>query len=127
MITKEEDDPIYVGIQNPIEVRRALLESSKSLIKVLQENENRRQRRIHKKQLHDNLDRTMREITRLLRLLKSSMPKIKVSTLPKKELPTPIVKKISPTAPIPAPVVHVSQAQHLERELADIETKLNKL
>jgi len=120
-----EEEPIYVGIENPVEIRRTLLESSKNLIKILQENESRRQRRMQKQHLTGELKGTINEITQLMRSLKSQMPKVKMSGLPKKQAVIP-ERKITPIVMKPRPL-HLSQSQKLEKELQDIESKLQRL
>ncbi|MAG15975.1 hypothetical protein CMO88_02845 [Candidatus Woesearchaeota archaeon] len=127
----EKEEPIYVGVENPVEIRRALLESSKSLIKILQENESRRQRREQKHKFVVELKSKIKEINQLIIHLKSELPKIKMSSLPKKAKPepvVPVVKKEIKLLPKPKPKpIRLSEAQELEKELHDIESKLSRL
>lgn len=134
---KEKEEKLYVGIEDPIAIRRALLESSKSLIKILQENENTRQRREQKHRLLAELKNTAKELTRLLAQLKSELPRVKMSSLPKKMKPRMLPTQKPAPKPATAQTVkkpatatrpmHLSEAQKLEKELKDIEDKLNKL
>ncbi len=133
MTAKEE--PVYIGIENPIEVRRALLESSKKLIKILQKGESLRENKRRKQQMMLQLKETMKEIAQLIAQLKSQMPKVRVSSLPRRHAAKPIVhaseiakqagkQPITPPKPRPAPL---TESQKLERELQDIEEKLKRL
>ena len=128
---KEQEDPVYVGLDNPVEIRRALLESSKSLIKILQENESRKHKREQKHKLIMELKETIKELTGLLSELKSQLPKVKISSLPKKPKPVAPVAftKVKNTTPVKLPPrpVHLTEAQKLEKELKDIEDKLGRL
>jgi hypothetical protein len=132
---KENEEPIYVGLEEPVEIRKALLESSKSLIKILQENEGRRRRREQKHRLVADLKETMKELTRLLAELKSVMPKVKIGSLPKKQRAVALLPQKSIAFPkeVKRPVItrpkqmQLTEAQKLENELKDIEEKLNKL
>jgi len=128
----EKEEPIYVGLENPVEIRRALLESSKNLIKILQENESRKQKREQKHRLVAELKEILKDLTQLLGQLRSQMPKVKMSSLPKKFKPAaPVMllkKEIRTFKPLPKPrPIHLSEAQKLENELKDIEDKLGKL
>ena len=125
---KEKEEPVYVGIADPIEIRRALLESSKSLIKILQENESRREKRASKHRLIADFKETMKDLTSLMVQMKSQLPKVRMSSLPKKPKPAPVEASpvVKPHIPKPRPV-HLSETQKLEKELKDIEDKLSKL
>ncbi len=131
------EEPVYVGIENPTEVRRALLESSKNLIKILQNSERLRENKRRKQELILQLKETMREIAQLIAQLKSQMPRVRVSSLPKKHAAKPIVhnketdkaakqaiKQMAPPTPRPVPL---TESQKLERELQNIEEKLKRL
>ena len=126
-----QEDPVYIGIENPSEIRRSLLESSKLLIHILQANERQKERRMRKQELSKELIGKMNEATHLVAQLKSLLPKVKVSSLPKKVKPRPAVNHVeSKHAPIAMPKpkpVHLTEAQKLEQELKDIEDKLDKL
>ena len=127
----EMEDPIYIGIENPVEIRRALLESSKSLIKILQKHENIKQKKLHKHELASEMREKLRELNALMQQLRAELPKVKMSSLPKKQkimlpAPTPLKKGAAKQLPKPKPV-HLTEAQKLEKELHDIESKLGGL
>ena len=125
------EESIYIGIENPIEVRRALLESTKDLIKILQADKILRVKRKEKVQLIGEYKNTIKEITDQIIQLKTHLPKIKMGALPKKikpaspktGAPTEIVKSVTNIQP-PAPI---SETAKLANELKDIEAKLGKL
>ncbi|MBI2664506.1 hypothetical protein HYX10_04155 [Candidatus Woesearchaeota archaeon] len=118
-----KEDPVYIGIEEPADVRRALLESSKNLISLLQENEGRKEQRKQKRQLLAELTNAMNEVKKLTARLKAEMPKVKMSSLPKaaKMAETPGETRKT------APKRYTSEAQKLEHEMAEIEEKLSRL
>lgn len=125
----EREEPIYVGVENPAEVRRALLESSKALIHILQGNEKLKARKAKKKELAIKLSETVREATHLMVQLRSLMPRVKMTSLPKKERIAPEPRAIPQQAHVQraAPVRKMSEAEKLDQELKDIEEKLSRL
>lgn len=138
-MTTAKDDSIYIGIENPVEVRRALLESSKNLIRILQKSERLRENKKQKQELILQLKGTMREITQLISQLKSQMPKVRISSLPKRHAAKAIVhikeadkaarqaiRQMEPPKPRPIPA-RLTESQKLEKELQDIEEKLKRL
>lgn len=127
----ESEESIYVGIENPIELRRALLESTKGMIRILQADKTLREKRREKLQLIGEYKNTIKEITDQITQLKSHLPKIKMGALPKK------IKPANPKAGAPAeiakpfnkiqPPAPISETAKLANELKDIEAKLGKL
>ncbi len=139
-MTTAKDEPVYIGIESPAEVRRAILESSKSLIKILQKSERLRENKRRKQQLMLQLKTTMREIAQLTSQLKSEMPKVRISSLPRRHAAKAIVRakeadkaekqairqveQPKPRPPVPA---RLTESQKLEKELQGIEEKLKRL
>ena len=128
-------EPIYIGLENPTEVRKALLEASKEMIKILQTNETLKEKREQKHQLKTELQETIKDISHLMTQLRTELPRVKLSSLPKRQLVTPKpappkeTKQPEP-APMPKPrpkPIHITEAQRLEKELKEIETKLSGL
>ena len=77
----------------------------------------------------------MSEIVQLISRLKSQMPKVRISSLPRRHSAKPIVhaaeaanaaKQAVKQNPKPRPVL-LTESQKLERELQDIEEKLKRL
>ena len=122
-----QDDPVYVRIENPAGVRKALLQSIKHMIMVLQANEKLQEKKKQKSELAEEYNNKMKEIISLLAMLKAQMPKVKVSNLPKKT--TMPVKEAEPEILADPDIVevNVSEAERLENELKEIEAKLKNL
>lgn len=125
-------EPIYIGLENPTEVRKGLLEASKEMIKILQTNETLREKREQKNQLKAELQETIKDIAHLMAQLRTELPRVKLSSLPKQTaIPKPALQKeTKQTEPAPKPrpkPIHLTEAQRLEKELKEIEAKLNGL
>jgi hypothetical protein len=128
-MAKKEDDSqdLYVGIEDPVVIRRALLESSKGLISILKANDRLRDARTEKHRILGELKGVTREIAEHLKQFKAELPPVKPSSLPKhKEM------HVVPP-PAPKPIVHhpkphkLTEAEKLDKELREIELKLNRL
>jgi len=72
----KEEDVFFVGIKDPIEVRRNLLESTRDIVQTLQRFERFKQVREEKQQEVVRLREQVREISKLVNKLKSLLPKI---------------------------------------------------
>ena len=68
----------------------------------------------------------MKEVVILLAKMRSEMPKVKVSNLPKKK-PKLILRKETPPIETEEPELQISEAERLEQELQEIEAKLGGL
>lgn len=124
-----KDEDLYVGIEEPIKLRRALLESTKVLIHVLQANERLRLQRQERQDLTEKLKDTISELYTLLANVRSDMPHVPLSHLPKSS-------KSHETIVEDAPVMELKTKKHvpnqmstsdLARELDEIEKKLSEL
>ena len=124
----QQDDPVYVRIETPLEVRKALLQSIKQLLQMLQANERLQEKKKQKSALAEEYRSKMKEITILLVAIKAQMPKVKVSNLPKKIARPQVPEPEMVAAADPEIVeVNISEAERLENELKEIEAKLNSL
>ena len=122
---KARDEPLYIGIEDPSAIRRSLLESIKSLIRILQTSDKVKATRREKKEVTVQLKDTVVEMYALLGNLKASLPKIPLAHLPKKQKPKTIHQKVEQKLEKKekqAPVV-----PDLNKELDDIEAKLRDL
>ncbi len=140
----KEDDIFFVGIRDPVEVRRNLLESTRDVVQTLQRFERFKQVRDEKQQEVAGLREQVKEINRLVNKLKSSLPKTKlriklheeaaVAEKKRKELEEKkaagkkkeekqIVKK---EEQLPAKR-ELTEIEKLERELGEIEGRLSNL
>ena len=131
----------YVGINDPIEIRRSLLESSKEMLQLLKRNEKFKEVRKEKKENISRLKDDMKEIKKLFAKLKSLLPvhhlriilkaekdkliKQKVSTVKKKK--TVAKKKVAAVTKQKVNKEDLSELKKLEQELANIENKLGGL
>lgn len=123
-MVSQDDDPVYVKIEDPAEVRKALLQSIKHMIMVLQANEKLQEKKKQKSGLAEEYRDKMKDIIILLAKIKSQMPKVKVSNLPKR---TAKPEKVEESAEPELVEVNISEADRLENELKEIEAKLNSL
>ena len=80
---KQPEESIYVNIAHPQDTRKALLESAKATIKLIQLNDSIRSIRMKKKELLIKLENELTEIVSSFSKLKSYYPKVKMSDLPK--------------------------------------------
>ena len=129
---KEEGSVFYVGVKDPIEIRRSLLESSKEMLQYLQRAEKFKAVRKEKAEQIAKLREIMKEITGLVRKLKSQLPKTGLRTKAvKKEKPKKAKKKEKVEKEAPPPEVEkpaeMTELEKLESELGEIEGRLTKL
>lgn len=133
---KNKDEVLYVGLQDPIEMRRTILEATKDAVEMLQNYEKFRAVREEKVKTVTQLQEQIVELTRLINKLKLELPKVDVrikvnkeqemieaekrtakkSNMPKKKAVKEIPKKTK----------ELSDLEKLEAELASIEQKLGK-
>ena len=76
-MTKE--NPLYVGIQDPVEVRRTVLESSKGVLKNLQLYEDIKNLQTQRLKIEVILNGQLKEIKSLIRKTRLKFPKVKTS------------------------------------------------
>jgi hypothetical protein len=140
MPKEKEESVFYVGIKDPIEIRRSILESSKELLQYLQRAEKFKAVRKEKTHQLEKLREEMKEIQALAKKLKALLPK---TGLRAKAKPKPAAKKEAPKAQVkqepiketipsmPAPKAEepkeMSELEKLEAELGEIEGRLTKL
>lgn len=140
----KEDDVFFVGIEDPVELRRSILESSKDLLQYLQRFENFKEVRIEKQEQLLKLRDTTDEIAKLVRKLKSALPKTHLRAKPlkpeaeeKEEIPEQkkiVIKKKAAekearkkpfeAKPLEKPMTDLEK---LEAELGAIESRLTKM
>ena len=80
---EEKEEVFYVGMKDPIEVRRSILESSKEMVQYLQRAERFKKVRAKKAEQLARLRAIMKDISLLARKLKSALPKTKLRARPK--------------------------------------------
>ena len=115
------NEVFHVGISNPGDIRRTLLESSKQVIYSLQRFEKVRALRVEKTEAIVKIKSQIAELTQLMLVLKKELPKTKLraSRAPDK------------IEPLEEPTRHklrgAGELDKLEMELREVESKLNRL
>lgn len=153
--SKKKPEVFYVGIKDPIEIRRSILESSKELVQLMQDFEKFKELRDTKAQLKDQLKKEVNDTQTLMRKLRLKIPKteLRVKLFREHAEPVPEVEeeeapakkgkgkktkgkgKVSkqvkaPAKKVAAPKVEkktLSELDKLESELKKIEDKLGRL
>ena len=134
---KESKEVFFVGIKDPIETRRGLLESSRDIVQSLQRFENFKVLRAEKEQRTRELVTVIRSTQRLVSRLKKSLPetKLRVKVMKEKQEQSKAkVKKGKKAKPQKEkkPEIKISRKElgeidRLEQELNNIEQKLHNL
>ncbi len=118
----------FVRIDNPSDLRRQILENSKSVIESLKRIEKIRDIRADKYNNIVKLKEILSELFELTSRLRSSLPQPKMSPVIKKKVFKKAAEKTQTTAVRPAaPKAKSNDLDKLESELSDIESKLSKL
>ncbi len=129
---KEEGGVFFVGIKDPIEIRRSLLESSKEMLQYLQRAEKFKEVRKEKEHEIAKLKAIMKEIKAMARKVKASLPKTGLRAAAKKPKPVKKAKKKTSKKKEQKEIVveapkEMNEIEKLESELGEIEGRLNKL
>jgi len=114
-----DESPLYVGITRPVEVRKALLESSKYVLSSLQLYEQIKDVRAERMKIEILYDKQVTEVQELVRKLRARLPKVRLEhkeTVAKKPAKKP-AKKQAPA----------SELHSLQKELNAIEKELEQL
>ena len=129
-----ELDTFYVGIKDPSDLRRALLESTKLLIRSLQKYEHFKSVREKKLETLNELKAAIRDINTLVAKLKTSLPKTKkgmigeeLKDLKKVAKPVKSHKKAKLKSVPEEKEKEKTELEMLEEELRNIERKLSQL
>lgn len=149
--SKKKHEVFYVGVKDPIEIRRSILESSKELVQLMQDFEKFKEMRDTKIKLKEELKKEVNDVQSLMRKFKSKLPKTEVRVKlfrehtvaneeEEEEVPTKKSKgkkskskskgrKIKKVKVAPKKVVkkNLSELDKLESELKKIEDKLGRL
>jgi len=120
MEPKEED--YFVGIYDPLDVRRNLLESSKEIIKSLQAFDKVESVREEKLKLFKEMRRVMAELDLLVSKLKTKLPKSYLRKAVEKNNVSSL-RKIQ----YPANKKFSSELERLEQELRNVERELSSM
>lgn len=149
----KEEDVFFVGVEDPIELRRSILESSKDLLQYLQRFEKFKEVRMEKQEQLLKLSAVGEEIRKLVRKLKAELPKTRIrarlhkheeamkkkAAAEKRKKKAKVAKKakkkvkkapprpkpaVKPAAPAPKPMTDLEK---LEAELGAIESRLTRM
>lgn len=132
-MNNEPSSDVYVAIREPLDVRKRLLESSRDIITSLQKFKRLEELRAERHSEIAVLRSDVRELNRLLSNLRTHMPKTKLKSEAMKEIlkaKRPAVKEepvVSQTEKQKVVPKHLSEVEKLEKELDEIESKLNGL
>jgi 4-hydroxy-3-methylbut-2-enyl diphosphate reductase IspH len=141
---KKEQDVLYVGLSDPIEIRRTILEATKDSVEMLQKFEKFRAVREEKVATINQLQEQLREVAKLVAKLKTEMPKVDIriklhgeQEMIEREIKAAKevdkLKKQKERKLVRKPVKNISkrrelgELEKLEAELTNIEQKLGKI
>lgn len=116
----EKEEPLFVGVANPINLRRNLLESSKGLLSVLKQMEKIKEIRAKKKEGMDGLHVLLRDVKNSLIRLRKKVPAVAA----KVHIPEQSVEKKEKIQIQKQPQTELDK---LEAEIAYIESKLKRV
>ena len=125
------EEPFYVGIDDPSEIRRTILESTRDVVQHLQRAERFIGVRKEKLEQINRLKALIKEITKQVNRLKSILPKTKLRAISGKKpqakpfvFKAPKIEETERKAEKPRPS---TELEKLEAELGEIESRLGKL
>jgi hypothetical protein len=114
-----KEEPLFVGVENPANIRRSVLESAKELVSMLRRMEELKKIRLQKIELMEHINIDLRSIKTLVIKLKRKLPtQVARDHTPK---PVPNVRAVASNNPI---TKARTELQILEDEIAAIESKL---
>ena len=117
-------EDFFVGIYDPIDVRRNILEGSKEIIKSLESHDRLKQIRKEKLKQYQFMKKIMRELDALIDRLEEELPKSHIRKAIQKEKPEPVVikKKVYNSEE-----EYAEQLKKLGKELKKVEKELVSL
>jgi uncharacterized protein YfkK (UPF0435 family) len=119
----EKKEIFYVGLKDPTEVRRNLLEASRDIVVFLKTYENFKRVRVQKIQEIEKLKLSIQEVTRILNKLRRELPKTRLREKPEEVIKKGGKRKIM----VPRKATAENEIERLESELSAIESKLKLL
>ncbi len=131
-----DEEPLYVGVFDPIDLRKDLLNSSKVIITSLRKYEQFIFARDEKAKCLAALSRVFREINAFNKRLMHLMPKTKIKPgmikrpEPEEQVRPRVMKHVGrrmPVEPTETVIKEKTRLAELEDELAGVEEKLNTL
>ena len=127
MKKKEKEEGIFVGVKDPLRVRKDILESSREVLESLKAYESFKQVREEKRMLFEQLRSDARGISLLFGRLRGELPQLKV--------PAPKVEKAKAQsqpnqgnqAPATEKTKPATEVERLEQELAQLEEAVKRM
>lgn len=124
-----DEEILFMGIKDPAELRRAVVESSNGIVESLERYERFNSIRARKIAEITRLKSTIREISKLIHRLRSELPKTELPQIKKEKKPKAVKKPravIQPKARSkPVPTKEHTELEKLESELDEIDKKLS--
>jgi hypothetical protein len=120
---KDRSNDIYVGMDNPVEIRKNILESSRDMIHALQSYEKLKLIRAEKDRNMQMLNAMLKEIRMIIADLQDEMPRTRIAP---QHVEAPALQDEKPKKIRKIPKTP-SELEKLESALDDIENKLSKL
>jgi len=134
---EKKESVFYVGMKDPIEIRRSVLESSKEALQYLQRFERFKEVRKEKAEQRAKLREIVSEINGLVRKLKAALPetglrgkispKLHKEEQKKEKKPKEAAEKRAASKIESEKPKEMSELEKLEAELGEIEKRLTKL
>jgi len=121
-MARVEEAPFFVRIEEPAELRRTLLESSKSAVLALQRFERFKDLRREKAEEIENLKNVVKELVKLNAKFKASLPKTKLRFPAKKMESEELYAPEEEYKPAKR-----TEIEKLDSALSEIESKLSSL
>ena len=141
-----DEEPLYMGVPDPLDLRKDILNSSRMLLSSLKRYEGYTETTKEKERYVAELAKKIKELNILTKRMKQMMPKAKLKPGMIKLPPKPIAPKTRETtptgnwqkpmqkpqekqkeAPLPSIIREKSRLAQLEDELAQVEQKLKNL
>jgi 23S rRNA-/tRNA-specific pseudouridylate synthase len=113
-----EPEDFFVGVYDPVDVRRNVLESSKEIIKSLQTYDSLKKTRVTKLELYNQMNRIMKELDLLVGKMQKKLPKSHL----RKAIETGKVTRNSKNEKLPAELEKLQdQLKAVEKELSSLD------
>lgn len=127
-VPEKKEEGYFVGISDPVKVRKSILESSRSVIQSLHRFERFKSIRQKKIEQVHRLNSVMKEVRSLVGRLKMELPKapLQAKKKPVKQEPEIVERKQVVLVKQPQPKIK-SELERLEEELGKVEKKLADL
>lgn len=126
----KKEELFYVGVKNPVELRRVILESSKEMVQYMQRAEKFKKIRAEKEEEFAKLKKTMNSVSLMVSKLRSYLPKADIksgaSEYKKAKKDAPVIENIKVSK---QSIKEIPQSEiiKLERELGEIESRLKRM